>query len=45
MKKNNELAVRYYSYRIRLEKLKSKTWLLIVLAKFLVFLALLVEHL
>ncbi len=34
----------YYSDRIRLEKLKQKTWYLIVLAKFLVFLAELVSR-
>jgi len=30
---------KYYSYRIQLEKLKQKTWLLVVLAKLLFFLA------
>jgi len=34
----------YYLYRIRLEKLKQKTWYLVVLARFLVFLAALVTH-
>ncbi len=34
---------RYYSYRIRLEKLKQKTWRLVILAKLLVFLALVVR--
>ncbi len=34
-------TTRYLTYRIRLEKLKQKTWLLIVLAKLLPFLALL----
>jgi hypothetical protein len=32
----------YYSYRIKLEKLKQKTWWLIVLSRLLVFLGLLV---
>ncbi|MDR3606089.1 MAG: hypothetical protein P4M08_01765 [Oligoflexia bacterium] len=34
----------YYAYRIRLEKLKQKTWRLVVLSKFLLLLALLVTH-
>jgi hypothetical protein len=34
---------RYYSYRIRLEKLKQKTWVLIVFSRVLFFLALLVN--
>jgi hypothetical protein len=34
----------YYSYRIRLEKLKQKTWMLVVLARFLVVLALVVTY-
>ncbi len=32
-----------YSYRIRLEKLKQMTWLLVILAKLLYFLALVVR--
>ncbi len=36
--KNNTKYYSYYSFRIKLEKLKQKTWLLIVLAKALVFL-------
>ncbi len=36
MKNNN--AKRYYLYRIRLEKLKQRTWLLIVLARLLLLL-------
>ncbi|MDR3605866.1 MAG: hypothetical protein P4M08_00635 [Oligoflexia bacterium] len=39
--KNNKT---YYSYRVQLEKLKIKTWFLIVLARLLFFLALLVTH-
>ena len=34
----------YFIYRIRLEKLKKKTWCLIVLAKFLFILAELVSY-
>jgi hypothetical protein len=34
---------RYYSYRLRLEKLKQETWILIVLARLLVFLVSLVS--
>jgi hypothetical protein len=41
--KNNKTQS-YYLYRIRLEKLKHKTWLLIVLVRVLVFLAALVAH-
>ncbi len=36
MKTNN--VKRYYLYRIRLEKLKQRTWLLVVLARLLLFL-------
>ena len=32
-------------YRIRLEKLKQKTWLLVVLARILFFLAMIVAYL
>jgi hypothetical protein len=32
----------YYSYRIRLEKLKQRTWLLKAVARLLVFLALVI---
>jgi hypothetical protein len=35
---------RYYSYRIRLEKLKQKTWFLVVLARILFFLVMLFTH-
>lgn len=35
----------YYSYRIRLEKLKQKTWFLVVLARLLFFLAAIVTYL
>jgi hypothetical protein len=34
---------RYYSCRIRLEKLEQKTWLLVILAKFLSLLAVLIR--
>ncbi|GEM_PF-1129596 len=34
----------YFTYRIQLEKLKQKTWALIVLAKLLPFLALLFSN-
>ena len=34
----------YYKYRERLEKTKMKTWLLVVLARFLAFLAVIVSH-
>ena len=34
----------YYSYRIRLEKLKQKTWLLVILAKILVFLVIIATY-
>jgi hypothetical protein len=40
----NSNVTRYYSYRIRLEKLKQKTWTLIVIARLLFFLAILVVH-
>lgn len=33
-----------YSYRIRLEKLKQRTWLLIILARSLPFLAVIIDH-
>lgn len=35
---------RYYSYRIRLEKLQQRKWLLIVFAKALFFLAILISY-
>jgi hypothetical protein len=41
---NKDGSTRYYSYRIRLEKLKQKTWYLIVLARLLLFLALVIAH-
>jgi hypothetical protein len=34
----------YYTYRIRLEKLKQKTWRLIVLARVLLLLILVISH-
>jgi len=34
----------YYTYRIRLEKLKQETWQLIVIARVLLFLAAIVHH-
>lgn len=34
----------YCSYRIRLEKLKQKTWCLVILARFLLFLVILVSY-
>lgn len=33
----------YYKYRLKLEKLKSKTWQLIVIARIILFLELLVH--
>ncbi len=36
---------RYYSYRLRLEKLKHKTWVLIALVRLLVFLAAMLSYL
>lgn len=41
MRKNNN---RCYSLRVKLEKLKQKTWVLIVLARFLLFLVTLADH-
>ncbi len=35
---------RYYVYRIRLEKLKQRTWALAVVTKLLVFLASVASH-
>jgi hypothetical protein len=34
----NKTSPRYYSYRIRLEKLKQKTWVLVIVARALLFL-------
>jgi hypothetical protein len=34
---------RYYLYRIKLEKLKQRTWALIIVARVLVFLALVID--
>jgi hypothetical protein len=34
----------YYTRRINLEKMKQKTWFLVVLARFLFFLAILASH-
>jgi hypothetical protein len=35
---------RYYFYRIRLEKLKHKTWRLVVYARILLFLVIVVSY-
>jgi hypothetical protein len=35
---------KYYSYRIRLEKLKHKTWRLVVYARILLFLVIVVSY-
>jgi hypothetical protein len=35
----NDSPKHYYSFRIKLEKLNQRTWLLIVLARLLLFLA------
>lgn len=43
MKRMND-PHRYYLLRIRLEELKQKTWILIVLARLLPFLAVLVAY-
>ncbi len=40
--KNN--LTRYYSYRIRLEKLKQRTWVLIMLARLLGFFLILASY-
>lgn len=42
--KNNYGSTRYYFHRVRLEKLKQKTWRLVVLARVLLILATLVTY-
>jgi hypothetical protein len=34
----------YYSYRIRLEKLKQKTWRLVVMARLILLLIIVIDH-
>ncbi len=42
--RNENGSTRYFLYRIRLEKLKQKTWVLIVLARLLPVLATLAAY-
>jgi hypothetical protein len=41
---NQDGKRRYYSYRIKLEELKQRTWLLVVLARVLLLLSVLVTR-
>ena len=42
---NKKVTNPYYAYRLKLEKLKGKTWQLVVIARLILFLDILLHHL